>query len=78
MICLKQAGLDTEQPPTTWEELTEMAPKLTDSSKMYQVLSSHKDGTAPLYNWMLANGGKLVNDDYTKSEFCVSLRTLKR
>lgn len=33
----KQAGLDTEQPPTTWEELTEMAPKLTDSSKMYQV-----------------------------------------
>ncbi|OTO48049.1 extracellular solute-binding protein, partial [Enterococcus faecium] len=41
--------------------------------------SFNKDGTAPLYNWMLANGGKLVNDDYTKSEFASpeNLKTLK-
>lgn len=65
----KQAGLDETTPPTTWTELTEMAPQLTDSSKNVSGFVFNKDGTAPLYNWMKANGGKLVSDDYTKSEF---------
>ncbi|WP_321382581.1 ABC transporter substrate-binding protein [uncultured Enterococcus sp.] len=65
----EKAGLDTEEPPRTWEQLTEMAPKLADSSTNVSGFVFNKDGTAPLYNWMLANGGKLVNDDYTKSEF---------
>ncbi|MHC5216557.1 ABC transporter substrate-binding protein [Enterococcus sp. LJL128] len=75
----KAAGLDTETPPKTWTELTEMAPKLTDSSKNVSGFVFNKDGTAPLYNWILANGGKLINDDYTKSEFASpeNLKTLK-
>ncbi|WP_086350682.1 ABC transporter substrate-binding protein [Candidatus Enterococcus clewellii] len=65
----EKAGLDTAEPPRTWEQLTEMAPKLTDSGANVSGFVFNKDGTAPLYNWMLANGGKLVSDDYTKSEF---------
>ena len=61
--------MDETTPPTTWTELTEMAPQLTDSSKNVSGFVFNKDGTAPLYNWMKANGGKLVSDDYTKSEF---------
>lgn len=73
------AGLDPETPPTTWEEVTEMAPELTDSSKNVSGFVFNKDGTAPLYNWILANGGQVVNDDYTKSEFASeeNLETLK-
>ena len=75
----KAAGLDENKPPQTWEELTEMAPKLADASKNVSGFIFNKDGTAPLYNWMLANGGKLVNDDYTKSEFASpeNLKTLQ-
>ena len=75
----KAAGLDENQPPRTWEKLAEMAPKLADSSKNVHGFIFNKDGTWPLYNWMLANGGKLVNDDYTKSEFDSpeNLKTLK-
>ncbi|MBL1226104.1 ABC transporter substrate-binding protein [Enterococcus sp. BWR-S5] len=75
----EKAGLDTEEPPRTWEQLTEMAPKLADSSTNVSGFVFNKDGTAPLYNWMLANGGKLVSDDYTKSEFDSpeNLKTLK-
>ncbi|MBO0440136.1 ABC transporter substrate-binding protein [Candidatus Enterococcus ikei] len=72
----KAAGLDENKPPKTWDELTEMAPKLTDASKNVSGFVFNKDGTAPLYNWILANGGKLVNDDYTKSEFA-SPKTLE-
>lgn len=75
----EKAGLDTEVPPKTWEQLTEMAPKLADSSSNVSGFVFNKDGSAPLYNWILANGGKLVNDDYTKSEFASpqNLETLK-
>ena len=75
----EKAGLNTEVPPKTWEQLTEMAPKLADSSSNISGFVFNKDGSAPLYNWILANGGKLVNDDYTKSEFASSqnLETLK-
>ena len=75
----EKAGLDAEQPPKTWDELTEMAPKLADSSSNVSGFVFNKDGNAPLYNWILANGGKLVNDDYTESEFASpeTLKTLK-
>lgn len=65
----KEAGLDENTPPKTWTELTEMAPQLTNSDKNVSGFVLNKDGTAPLYNWILANGGKLVSDDYSKSEF---------
>ncbi|MGX7351100.1 extracellular solute-binding protein [Enterococcus canis] len=75
----KAAGLDENTPPTTWEQLTEMAPKLTDASKNVHGFIFNKDGTAPLYNWILANGGKVISDDYTKSEFASpeNLKTLQ-
>ena len=65
----KAAGLDPETPPKTWEELAQIAPKLTNSSKNVSGFVFNKDGSAPLYNWILANGGSLVNADYTKSTF---------
>lgn len=65
----KAAGLDPETPPTTWDELSKMAPKLTNASKNVSGFVFNKDGSAPLYNWILANGGSLVNADYTKSTF---------
>lgn len=75
----KEAGLDENVPPKTWDELTEMAPKLADKSKNVSGFVFNKDGTAPFYNWMLANGGKLVSDDYSKSEFSSeqNLKTMK-
>ena len=75
----KEAGLDENTPPKTWEDLAEMAPKLADSSKNVSGFVFNKDGTAPLYNWILANGGKLVSEDYSKSEFASpeNLETLK-
>lgn len=63
------AGLDTETPPVTWEQLTEMAPQLANSANNVSGFVFNNDGTAPLYNWIIANGGSLVNDDYTESEF---------
>ncbi|MBC1514576.1 ABC transporter substrate-binding protein [Listeria immobilis] len=75
----KKAGIDATKPPKTWDQLTEMAPKLADKGSNVSGFVFNKDGNAPLYNWMLANGGKLVNDDYTKSEFASpeNLATLK-
>ncbi|MGM0124670.1 extracellular solute-binding protein [Enterococcus sp. AZ194] len=72
----KKAGVDTEAVPKTWEELTKLAPKLANSQDNVSGFVFNKDGTAPLYNWILANGGKLVNEDYTKSAFA-SPETLK-
>lgn len=75
----ENAGVDTEEPPKTWQELVEIAPKLADSSTNVSGFVFNKDGTAPLYNWIIANGGKLVSDDYSKSEFSSpqNLETLK-
>lgn len=75
----KDAGMDENNPPRTWEDLAKVSPKLANQGKNISGFIFNKDGTAPLCNWMLANGGKLVNDDYTKSEFASkeNLKTLK-
>ncbi|MCJ7842430.1 ABC transporter substrate-binding protein [Lederbergia sp. NSJ-179] len=63
------AGLDPEVPPKTWDELTEMAPKLVDASKNVSGFALPKEGNPVLYNWILDNGGNLANGDETKSAF---------
>ncbi|GIN70638.1 ABC transporter substrate-binding protein [Bacillus sp. J14TS2] len=63
------AGLDPESPPETWDELVEMAPKLTDTSKNVSGFALPKEGNPILYNWILDNGGQLANNDGTKSAF---------
>ncbi len=70
------AGLDPETPPKTWDELVEMAPKLTDTSKNVSGFAFAKEGNPVLYNWILDNGGSLASEDRTKSEFA-SIETLE-
>lgn len=76
----KKAGLDENKPPQTWDELATMAPKLANAEANVSGFILNTDGTAPLYNWILANGGKLVSDDYKKSEFASpqNLEVLKK
>lgn len=72
----KNAGMDENNPPKTWAELMQVAPKMTNTATNTWGFIFNKDGTAPLYNWLQDNGAKLVNDKYTKSEFA-SPETLK-
>lgn len=65
----REAGLDPEQPPKTWDELAEMASKLANPAKNVQGFAIPKEGNPILYNWILDNGGNLVKKDGTKSAF---------
>lgn len=65
----KAAGLDPDKPPTTWEEFTQMAPKLTvdkngdGKPEQYAIaLADHE--TVPMYQpFMWNNGGGVVSTD---------------
>ena len=64
----KAAGLDPEQPPKTWDELVEIAPKLADPEKNVSgFLVPYNIGNV-LFSWIKSAGGNVLNDDYTKSE----------
>lgn len=61
----KDAGLDPEKPPETWEQLGEYAVKLTDPSKQqYGFGATKDDALAPLI-W--GNGGEFWDADNQKS-----------
>ncbi len=74
----KEAGLDPEKPPTTWDELVEYGKKLTvdkngdgtpDQWGLSFVLKADQGG---VYYWLASlwqAGGVLFNDDFTKSRF---------
>lgn len=70
----KNAGLDENTPPETWNELAEMATKMTDVEKNISgyAFPIQGNGNDILYNWMIQNGGRLLSEDYTKSEFASS------
>lgn len=62
------AGLDPEQPPKTWDELVEIAPKLADPEKNVSgFLVPYNIGNV-LFSWIKSAGGNVLNEDYTKSE----------
>jgi len=69
----REAGLDPNKPPTTWDELLEYAQKLTDESKRvygYGVSGKKTEVTTLGYIMFLyANNGALLTDDYSKAAF---------
>jgi len=62
------AGLDPEQPPTTWDELADYATQLTDESTGQYGLVLADHDTVPMWPILLwGNGGGVVSDDGTTS-----------
>jgi len=66
----EQAGLDPEQPPTTWAELTDFAVKTTNAPDSYGIAFDAQTGGTFMFRWMpfvWANGGELLNEEGTQS-----------
>jgi multiple sugar transport system substrate-binding protein len=61
----KEAGLDPEKPPETWEQLGEYAVKLTDSSKNQYGYGVTKDDAQAALIW--GNGGEFWDIEAKKS-----------
>lgn len=61
------AGLDPEQPPTTWDELAEIAPQLADPANNVSGFLVPDNIGNVLFSWILSNGGTVLNEDYTES-----------
>jgi len=71
---LKEAGLDPNKPPETWDELIDYAQKLTKRDSQEKVIRygfgfPNPDQQWMLQAWTLANGGNLASDDGTKVFF---------
>ncbi|WP_328323712.1 extracellular solute-binding protein [Kribbella sp. NBC_00382] len=67
----KQAGLDPDKPPTTWEEVRQYAKQITEKTGKAGYAQLTKDNTG---GWMLTTmtysmGGKVQSDDGKKSVF---------
>ena len=78
----REVGLDPENPPTTWEELTDAAIRLTKKNEQGEVIRygygiCENDGNSqwPLAILTAENGGAICNDEgtetYFDSEACV-------
>ena len=65
----KKAGLDSETPPETWDELAEDAKKISALGDNIQGFSMPKDGSAILYNLLQDNGANLLSKNEKKSAF---------
>lgn len=69
----KAAGLDPNQPPQNWDQLTAYAQKLTQKDGSGNVLcyglGFPDNNQWMLQAWTLANGGNLANDEGTKVYF---------
>lgn len=73
-----KANVSQDNVPKTWSELVKIAPKLKKAGSNVSGFTIGTDMTPILYNWMMANGGRLVNSSYTKSEInsAANLKTL--
>ena len=69
----REAGLDPDNPPETWDELLETAQTLTDSSKRtygYGVSGKMTEVTTLGYiMFLFGNDGQLLTDDYSRAAF---------
>lgn len=65
----ENAGLDPEVGPTTWEDVMRMALEVVNPSENIHGFTINHDGNAILYNWLVQNGGQILNEDQTESAF---------
>ena len=69
----RDAGLDPEAPPETWEELAEYASIISESGERvfgYGVSGTRTEHTTLAFIIFLAsNGGQLLSDDYSEAAF---------
>lgn len=70
----KNAGLDPEKAPATWEEMQSMAEKCQDSANgvvgfEYYTQPTGEGITWQFQVWLWAAGGKFLNDDNTAAAF---------
>ena len=63
----ESAGLNPEKAPETWEEVAENALQIADPSTNTHGFTINHDGNAILYNWIIQNGGQILNEDETES-----------
>lgn len=64
----RQAGLDPDNPPKTWDEFVAAAKKLTNPAKgqyAFGMLAHPSIANIWMQSWFLANGSNFFNDDYT-------------
>ena len=69
----RDAGLDPDSPPETWDELVDYATAITESGERvfgYGVSGTKTEHTTLAYIIFLAsNGGQLLTDDYSRAAF---------
>jgi len=74
----REAGLDPEDPPETWDELVEMGKQLTidkdgdGTPDQWGLTFPLEANRGTIYYWLAflwQNGGELFNEDFTKSKF---------
>lgn len=68
----RQFGLDPEKPPTTWDELAQMAQKCTNPPDNwgYAFPGGQEEATAERwYPFLWQMGGQILSDDHTKATF---------
>jgi ABC-type glycerol-3-phosphate transport system substrate-binding protein len=68
----KEAGLDPDKPPTTWQELEDYAKKLTvkNGDKIARMgFSPMGTENYPFKEWLTLNNGKFISDDGKKVLF---------
>ncbi len=64
-----QAGIAYPDSTWTWDKLLDTAKKLTNKEKGIYGLSAPLNTHEGIYNYVFQNGGKIVSDDKTKSEY---------
>lgn len=68
----REAGLDPEKPPTTWDELKEMALAISDPPRVYGYAfpaMKEEDTAHRFYAFLHSAGGKILSDDMKTALF---------
>ena len=67
-----EAGLDPDRPPSTWDDLWEITPRLTRrtaSGELLQVGYVPHHGHGGFVHYLWQNGGSVLNEDHTEVTF---------